>query len=890
MAFVWGVARHLVLLLAISSLFSCSQSDSSREQPGPGGFDTSRGNGNFGSWINDEFGLPAFRYSGCSTDSCEEPADVFHQLGNDDISAIAHGDGYVELFTAKTFYRVANKYDESARNYAGGFGWIRDGEKVWSTLYDDRPAGSSYERIFGMGYFKKTVEHDGLKVEHYIYSAPGGDEALLSHIVFTNTGDRMRTFRYFDYWDVAWWLVASTHPVVQVSDFDPSTVRTLVDRERASLKVVSESTEGDPEVPSLFEDPSPKTSFVAILDGSIEGYETVQDSFLGSGTRAVPEQVADGALRGGLRELGGLRNENSVMVTEREISLGPGQSDTLDTVFGLARRGAADALVDRYRSADAYRLPSIAADWARRIPRLELPQDEWIEREMAWSYYYLLSGMLLEEFFDARVINQGSIYQWTWGANAGPRASLRHLLPLIYTDPDRAREMVGYHLRATASSGRQSYATAGYGAWQPFGFEPSDSGLWLLWSAAEYVYGTRDFDFLDAELDYYCETRRGGCGSATVYEMLATVFRYQRDVISLGEHGLIRLLNSDWDDFLTAGSSGVDAVITDELGESTLNTALALVAYPKLADLAESRGDVGFASEVRREVEGLSSAIRAQWRGEFLNRAYVYTAEGAPIEIGSDNLWLAQNGVALLAEGVLDREERERLVGRMRTDLERPSSLGLASQGEPITANVGVAGFWYSLAGPAIEGLMIQPFSAARDLAWDAFRQQTLANHAEVAPDIWYGVWSGPDMYFTDLEAAAVDSPIGSTWCFPNVLCMQDFPVTNMFSHSEPLLSSIRLAGVSTSQRGIRIDPGFPFDDFTWESSVFAVRYTPTKASGKLLTVGADSYEVRVRLPRELGRDSVTVRVNGRPVDVEVVGDMAVFEMSGGTWEVGPDR
>jgi len=141
----------------------------------PGLVPSTCGNSNFGEWITDEFGLPAFRHNGCSVDSCKGegkepgPTKTFHQLGNGSVTARAFIDGYVELFTAKTYYRFANHYDENANanNFAGGLGWVRVGEKVWSTLYADRPTdGSKYDRQFGMGYYKKTIEYDDLRLEH----------------------------------------------------------------------------------------------------------------------------------------------------------------------------------------------------------------------------------------------------------------------------------------------------------------------------------------------------------------------------------------------------------------------------------------------------------------------------------------------------------------------------------------------------------------------------------------------------------------------------------------------------------------------------------------------------------------------------------------------------
>ena len=59
--------------------------------PGSGDFDTSFGGSSLGTWIDDELGLPAFRYDGCTAGPCaSEPADAFHQLGNGNVTAIAH--------------------------------------------------------------------------------------------------------------------------------------------------------------------------------------------------------------------------------------------------------------------------------------------------------------------------------------------------------------------------------------------------------------------------------------------------------------------------------------------------------------------------------------------------------------------------------------------------------------------------------------------------------------------------------------------------------------------------------------------------------------------------------------------------------------------------------
>ncbi|MEW6270710.1 MAG: hypothetical protein AB1689_15615, partial [Thermodesulfobacteriota bacterium] len=834
--------------------------------PGPNDFGVSFGNPAFGRWVNDEFGLPAFRYDGCASGACSEPADAFHQIGNGEVVGVAHVDGHVELLTAKTFYRIANRHDPAQGGLAGGFGWVRDGDETWSTRYAERPEGCSYERLLGMGYAKKVIEHRGLRLEHWVYAAPGGDEALLERVVLTNLSERDKPLSYFDYWDVAWWLVRATTPVTPTSAYDPARVATSYDAARGALKAVSLAAAGDLEVPSLTDDPSPKAAFVAYLDGTPDRFDTVQDAFLGAGGARLPAAVARGELGNSLDDGGSLANERAVLATQTSFTLAPGESRELHVVYGIAPRGTEDDVIDRFRAAAPNRLPEVMAGWAARLPRVELPDERWVGREMAWSAYYLLSGMLREDYFGTRVVNQGSIYQYFWGANAGPRAALRHLLALVWIDAAAAREVLVYYLRAMRPTGELSYATAGYGGWQPFGFEPSDSGLWLLWAASEYLHVTRDLAFLDERHDWYCEQARGRCGSASAYEMLKQAYVYQADVVATGSHGLVRLLDSDWDDFLTSFSQDVDAARTEELGESTLNTALALVAYPGFASVAERRGDVAFAAAGRTAAARLAAALDAQWRGDYLNRAYVYTRDDRPLEVGAGNLWLAPNGVALLAEPplALDRERAARLVVRMRSDLLDPSPMGLASQGSPIIQGLGTAGFWYSLAGPAIEGLARRgDVPGAHRLAWDAFLRQTFATHAETYPGIWYGVWSGPDMYFTPLDATGGAMP-GETWCFPGVLCMRDFPIGNMFSHSEPLVGSVRLAGLRADGDGLIVDPVLPFPDFSWRSPAFSVTRHGDEIAGSVTLLGDDVLQMRVRVPADA--QGAQARVDGRTV------------------------
>lgn len=820
--------------------------------------DPGYGAGNHGAWIQDEFGLPAYKYLGCRDEvkPCMGGSDAIHQLGNDGVNALAHGDGYVELYSARSYHRFANRYNETAQDYSGGFGWVKDGSSIWSTLWKDRPKNSRYERVFGMGYFKKTIEVNGLQLEHYIYLTEGEDAVLRERLIFTNKSAESKSISYTDYWDVGWLFPRIVNGKV-APQYDDATVVTSYDPQHRLLKVVSQAEAGDAERPDFWRDPVPQASFVWHREGAPQSFETLQSAFFGNGDRKLPEALLRDTLQNGLHAEGTLPNQESLLATKKSFTLPPSAHRVLDLAFGLTPRDELPAVVKRLERAPAFTLPRIAASWARQLPRINFPSHPWLSRELAWSYYYLRSGVLREDFFEARNLNQGSIYLYEWGTNSGPRSTFRHLLPLIYTDPDIAQESLLYFLRAMKPNGEMPYSTSGHGAWHKQDLTPSDHSFWLLAAALEYVHVTRDYGFLDKNIHYWCEEGRGRCGSATVYEALVAAYRYAKNEVGTGPHGLVRLMNSDWDDFLVKFSP--DRPATVHQGESTMNTALALQSYPAFAELAAMRGDGATSLSVKEDLEQLRSAMLSQWRGDHFNRAYVYTTDQQAVELGAKSVWMASNGIALGVPELFNASLRQQLVTRIEEENFKKSPLGLAAIGSGVFEG-GTPGNWYSLAGPTIENLLLQ---GERDLAYRMFVKQTLANHAATHPEYAYGIWTGPDMYFTLLDEQAGLGKAGSTWCFED-MCMANLPYTNMFAHSEPLLSSLRMAGIRADAQGVVIDPGAP-GACSWTSPRYGLIYSDSTVVGWMRAVATDRVSYRVRLPGGL-RDEPQVLVNGRPV------------------------
>ena len=123
-------------------------------------------------------------------------------------------------------------------------------------------------------------------------------------------------------------------------------------------------------------------------------------------------------------------------------------------------------------------------------------------------------------------------------------------------------------------------------------------------------------------------------------------------------------------------------------------------------------------------------------------------------------------------------------------------------------------------------------------LAWDEWKKNSLAMHAEAYPEIWYGVCSGPDYYNSVLsrypgqtmfsEAPSPDhktqGELGFNWT--------DFPVMNMHPHAWPLYSAAKLLGLEFHERGVSFKPGLPLTEYELTSPLLGFKKSRDGYSG----------------------------------------------------------
>jgi hypothetical protein len=91
-------------------------------------------------------------------------------------------------------------------------------------------------------------------------------------------------------------------------------------------------------------------------------------------------------------------------------------------------------------------------------------------------------------------------------------------------------------------------------------------------------------------------------------------------------------------------------------------------------------------------------------------------------------------------------------------------------------------------------------------------------------------------------------------------------PPVVMLSNNEPLLGSVRMAGLWADAQGLIIDPAFPPDwgTFAWRSQAFSVERAQSEMRDHVTAAGNDNLAMRVRVPQNTSQAALT-GVNCRP-------------------------
>ncbi len=869
------------------------------------------GSGYFGEWITDQFGLPAYRYT-CdqATDikalspvhqQWRSPTDHTHQVGNDRLVAAVSNYGYVQVRQDEGSPKFLNDYFPEESRYGAGIGFLTDGKRVLSTFYPGN--GASFDRILGEGYIRKTVRSPHYEVEQTIVAPYGDDPVVVSMVKLTNFGASAAGLRWVEYWGAqnyqfsfrsgmeAGFLHDNTKGAALrrafaarfVHKFSPMPngyglmeTQSFLGRseEEEALWQQVEVGMKNPDGPfgghlhevapgAVWEDVNPPSTFLVSLDAPPDGYSTDAATFFGTGGIENPTGLAT-PLGSDLSATG----PASAFLLERKLHLEPGKSKTLYFLYGYLPEGfRADELAKKYAADPAGILARTAAQWKKEGLHFSVPSEPWVEREISWHNYYLRSSMTWDSFFREHILSQGHVYQYVMGFQGAARDPLQHTLPFVFSSPGIVKGIIRYTLKEIQPDGSIPYGLVGGGMPMPSAFDPGDQEMWLLWAASEYVLATRDHKFLGEKITPYMH-RHPAPSDPTVRELLARAFTHLVTEIGAGRHGLMRLAMGDWNDGIVMGRVPEKYVPeVHQQAESVLNAAMASYVLDYYGRMLNSAGEKEAAAEARTKAAAQRTAVQAVWTGKWFRRAWL----GPNLDwIGDDRIWLEPQPWAIIG-GVASPEQRKTLVASIDRELRRPSPIGalILNIGEDTPGKrPGIlenGGIWPSINGTLIWALAL----AGGPSAWDEWKKNSLAMHAEAYPEIWYGIWSGPDSYNSVLsthpgqtmfaEPPVDGKPSPTDWG----VNWTDFPVMNMHPHAWPLYSAAKLLGLEFNEHGLMLKPDLPLGEYEFSSTLLGFRKSAKGYSGWYAPAVPGRWTVEIRLPPSEIARMREIRING---------------------------
>jgi len=316
-------------------------------------------------------------------------------------------------------------------------------------------------------------------------------------------------------------------------------------------------------------------------------------------------------------------------------------------------------------------------------------------------------------------------------------------MPLIFSNPQIVKEIIRYTLKEVRLDGEIPYGITGHGMVMPALWRPSDQQMWLLWLASDYVLATRDKAFLEEVIPTYPPYGPHG-GKGTVGALLERCYHYFVEVIGTSTFGLQRLSNGDWNDAVLWHVPQDQRRGIEEQAVSVLNAAMASYTLDRYATLLDYIGETDLAADARKRANAQRNAVREQRTGKWFRRAWFTPELGW---VGDDQLWLEPQPWAIIG-GAATEEQSKELVQTINELVREPSPIGArilnkglkrveSEAGSSEQLGLGTnGGVW-----PSINGTLIWALAKVNgEMAWDEWKKNMLARHAEVYPEVWYGL------------------------------------------------------------------------------------------------------------------------------------------------------
>jgi len=432
------------------------------------------------------------------------------------------------------------------------------------------------------------------------------------------------------------------------------------------------------------------------------------------------------------------------------IDLLPGQTLTIPIVVGYGNH--AD-----YRQA-AMELPPISPQQARQMWQNRLSSfsslhaEAWMEDECRWSLGQLFSFENYDRILDEHYLHLGGYSFFPDIDNPRPklaftvREAAQNALVISRCEPALAKSTLRWLAKMQLTSGD---IPKNYNFTQErldiVGYErDSDTEIWFLMALCEYIDATGDLMFLDDRLSWFPK------GDAPLWDHVKRAFEWITQDIGVGRHGLIRILDGDWNDYLsTVGAGG--------RGESVMNSGMAARVFDSLAGIARKKGDLAFASQAEAWRDALRAAVGKTFDTEWFTGCF--SDSGMAVAAYGDRLYLNAQSWAVLGK-CGTREQRIRAMTSAARECASRIGLMLMSKAysSPAPADISWCpipcgegengGVWPQASYWAVWAMAEEGMFESALTEW---KKATLRNHARACPEVPYGIYNAPDCWSSRL-------------------------------------------------------------------------------------------------------------------------------------------
>lgn len=458
----------------------------------------------------------------------DTPTPWMNYLGNGKFSGLISNNAGGLLFDGDPGNRrlTRYKYNSLPMDRPGRYLYIRDMEsgEYWSATWQPvLKEPELYECRHGLGYTTIKYRYSGIETE-ITYYIPDGKNYEIWNGKIRNLSGRARKLKLFSY--------------VEFSYFNASVDITA---EWARYEMLADC-ENDIIICDSAVEVCPTGKMYGVMGTSlkVEGYDCYRDRFIGAyRSESNPVAVEQGSSLNTRVSADQICGSLSSYI---ELNNGE-EKDFLYTVGVVSEKTDAPALVkeavDKPTADEA--LCRIKSNWDKQLSncKVKTPDEDMNKMLNIWHAYQCKMTFDWSRFIS--YYERGVVRGW------GFRDSMQDVLGVMHAMAPQAKERIKTLLGIQASNGnaRSVYYPA---TKKSEGGGRSDDHIWSIFSVCTYIRETGDYSFLNETVPFVDK------GEGTVKEHLIKGLDFTRE--NVGEHGIPKFLNSDWNDSICAISDG----------------------------------------------------------------------------------------------------------------------------------------------------------------------------------------------------------------------------------------------------------------------------------------------------------------------------------------------